>query len=77
MKKILLIGCGAEIGSMLLNLNNPKKDKFKIDTVITNKITSISKDNKEDLQSIYSRLVIADPSLVNLVKLNYKIILLL
>ncbi len=72
MKKILLIGCGAEIGSMLLNLNNPKKDKFKIDTVITNKITSISKDNKEDLQSIYSRLVIADPSLVNLVKLNYK-----
>ncbi len=72
MKKILLIGCGAEIGSMLLNLNNPKKDKFKIDTVITNKITSISKDNKEDLQSIYSRLVIAEPRLVNLVKLNYK-----
>ena len=36
-KKILLVGCGSEIGSMLVNMNSPSKDGFKIDTVLTNK----------------------------------------
>ena len=33
-KKILLAGLGAEIGSMLLSMNDPKKDNLLIDTVI-------------------------------------------
>ena len=37
-KKILLAGFGAEIGSMLVSMNNPKKDGLLIDTVITKPI---------------------------------------
>ena len=61
-KKILLVGLGAEIGSMLLSINNPKKDGLSIDTVITRQI--FSKDNHTQLESLYARLVLNEPSLL-------------
>ena len=42
-KKVLLVGCGSEIGSMLLSMNQQLKDKFIIDTVLTNKISNMRK----------------------------------
>ena len=66
MKKILLVGLGAEIGSMLLSLNNPKKDNLLIDTVITRPITSSK--NYTPLESLYARLVLNDPSILPFLK---------
>ena len=66
-KKILLVGCGSEIGSMLVNMNSPSKDGFKIDTVLTNKI---GKGNS--LKSIYARMVIINPILIDKIVLDYK-----
>ena len=40
MKKVLLVGFGSEIGTNLILQNNPKKDNFVINTVITNTIKS-------------------------------------
>lgn len=38
MKKVLLVGFGSEIGTNLILQNDPKKDNFAINTVITNTI---------------------------------------
>ncbi len=66
-KKILLVGCGSEIGSMLINMNSPSKDGFTIDTVLTKKI------NKENsLKSIYARMIILNPDLIDKIVLDYK-----
>ncbi len=67
LKKVLLIGCGSEIGSMLLSMNNFKKDGFNIDTVLTKKI-----DKNDSLKSIYARMVILNPNLVDKIKINQK-----
>ncbi len=69
-KKILLVGLGAEIGSMLLSLNNPKKDGLSIDTVITRQI--FSKDNHTQLESLYARLVLNEPSLLPYLEIDEK-----
>jgi len=61
-KKILLVGLGAEIGSMLLSMNDPKKDGLVIDTVITRPITSST--NNTQLESLYERLVLNDTSII-------------
>ena len=68
MKKVLLVGFGSEIGSMLLSLNEPKKTNFKITTVITNKINN---DNIKSLDSLYARLLINEPSLIGKIQINY------
>jgi hypothetical protein len=60
-KKILLAGLGAEIGSMLLSLNNPGKDNLFIDTVITRPI--LTGKNYTQLESLYARLVLNDPAI--------------
>ena len=57
LKKILLVGCGSEIGSMLVNMNNASKDGFVIDTVLTKKI-----DKGNSLKSIYARMIILNPT---------------
>jgi hypothetical protein len=38
MTNVLLVGCGAEIGSMLLGMVEPARDGFTIDAVLTNPI---------------------------------------
>ena len=58
-KKILLAGLGAEIGSMLVSMNDPKKDGLLIDTVITKPI--LTGKNHTQLESLYARLVVNNP----------------
>ena len=58
-KKILLAGLGAEIGSMLVSMNDPKKDGLLIDTVITKPIPTGK--NHTQLESLYARLVVNNP----------------
>ena len=65
-KKVILIGFGSEIGSMLLFMNNPAKDKFIIDTVITNKIVNSS---YSPIESLRARVIMANPSIFNKVKI--------
>ena len=68
-KKVLLVGCGSEIGSMLLSMNQQLKDKFIIDTVLTNKI---SNNEKEDMDSINARLILCNPQMIDKIKVDYK-----
>ncbi len=67
MKNILLIGFGSEIGSMLIYLNDPKKDKIYINTVITRLIDSTV---EESLNSLKARLIILNPTLINSIKID-------
>ena len=68
-KKVLLVGFGSEIGSMLLAINDSKKSKIDIKTVITNRIYS---KNYNPLESLYARLVLNNPSLEGQIKLDFK-----
>lgn len=67
MKNILLIGFGSEIGSMLIYLNDPKKDKIYINTVITKLIDATA---EESLNSLRARLIILNPTLINSIKVD-------
>ena len=69
-KRVLLVGLGAEIGSMLLSMNDPKKDGLFIDTVITRPISDSK--NHTQLQSLYARLVLNDPSILPYLKIEEK-----
>ena len=72
-KKVLLVGCGSEIGSMLISMNNLSKDGFLIDTVLTNKIDEKEKNSfKNSLKSVYARIVLSNPSLLEKVSLDIK-----
>jgi len=71
-KKVLLVGCGSEIGSMLLSMNDKTKDKYLIDTVITNKISSSKKSFKENMDSIFARLVLCNPQMIDKATIDYK-----
>jgi len=68
-KKVLLVGCGSEIGSMLLSMNHKSKDKFIIDTVLTNKI---SNNEKENMDSINARLILCNPQMIDKIKIDYQ-----
>ena len=70
MKNLLLIGFGSEIGSMLIYLNNPKKDRIYISTVITRLINPTV---EESLNSLKARLIILNPSLINSIKTDKKV----
>ena len=63
--KVLLIGLGSEIGSMLLFMNNPRKDNFVVDTVITNKIYS---SQFQPIESLRARIIMANPEVIDEVK---------
>ena len=67
-KKILLAGFGAEIGSMLLSMNDTKKEDILIDTVITRPIPS-NKDQTQ-LESLYARLVLNDPAILPFLRID-------
>lgn len=69
-KKILLVGMGSEIGSCLLLLNDPNKDLFLISTVLTNKIDG--NNTLENLKALQARLILNDPSFINLIKIDEK-----
>ena len=67
-KKILLAGLGAEIGSMLVSMNDPKKDGLLIDTVITKPIPT--EKNHTQLESLYARLVVNDPIILPFLEID-------
>ena len=67
-KKILLTGLGAEIGSMLLSMNDPKNDGLLIDTVITRPIPTSK--NHTPLESLYARLVLNDPAILPFLEID-------
>ena len=69
-KNVLLVGFGAEIGSMLLSMNDPKKDNLKIDTVLTRSIPT--KNGNTQLESLYARMVLNEPSILPFLKINKK-----
>ena len=62
MKKAILVGCGAEIGANLLIQNDPAKDGFAIQTVVTNP-PSLDKHYPElrPIDGIVARLAMALP----------------
>lgn len=64
LKKVLLIGCGAEIGSLLVGMVDPEKDGFELSAVLTNPLTTDA--NHPDLapmDSLLARIVLGQPHL--------------
>ena len=72
MKKVLLIGCGSEIGASLLSLSKPEIDGFSISDIITSEISSDPKHPElTGLDSLIARIVIANPNMLDRVKADY------
>ena len=71
-KKILLVGCGSEIGSMLLSMNDFKKDGFVIDTVLTNFAQNSKKNVSDSMDAVFARLILSNPQIFDKANLNYK-----
>ncbi|MHB1397913.1 MAG: hypothetical protein ACYDAI_08310 [Trichloromonadaceae bacterium] len=66
MKKILLIGCGAEIGSMLLGMLQPQVDGLQIAAVLTHPVaTDPSHPGLTPMDGLCARLVIGSPQLLD------------
>lgn len=66
MKKILLIGCGAEIGSMLLGMLQPQLDGLQIAAVLTHPVaTDPSHPGLTSLDGLCARLVLGSPQLLD------------
>jgi len=63
-KKAILVGCGAEIGANLLIQNDPAKDGFAIQTVVTNP-PSLDKHYPDlrPIDGIIARLAMAQPGM--------------
>ena len=72
MKSVLLVGCGAEIGSSFIGMNQPDNDGFRVGAILTNPIEENSiHQHLKPIDSILARIVMADPSLLDAVTLNY------
>ena len=66
MKKILLIGCGAEIGSMLLGMLQPQLDGLQIAAVLTHPVaTDPSHPGLTSMDGLCARLVLGNPQLLD------------
>lgn len=73
MKSVLLVGCGAEIGANLIGMNDPEKDGFHIDTILTRVIDGDSYNpHLKPIDSLFARIVLAQPNLLDEVKVNYE-----
>ncbi len=65
MKSVLLVGCGAEIGSVLLGMVKPAEDGFNIGAVLTNPVvTDPQHPHLSPLDGLCARLVLAQPQLL-------------
>ncbi len=72
MKRVLLVGCGAEIGAMLLVMNDPTKDGFVIDAILTRVIAGDAYNpNLRPIDSLYARIVLAQPDMLDAVSIDY------
>ena len=66
MKKILLVGCGAEIGSLLLGMLEPQKDGLRIAAVLTTPVAADpSHPETTPLDGLCARIVLAQPHLLD------------
>lgn len=70
--RILLIGCGAEIGSTLVTLESNKENGFSITDVLTNPIEPDPKHpHLSPLDSLVARIILANPTLIDQVSVDY------
>lgn len=71
MKKAILVGAGAEIGSNLLLLNDPESDGFTITTVLTN-APPVNKHYPylRPIDGIAARLALAQPGAHSLIQIS-------
>jgi hypothetical protein len=66
MKKILLVGCGAEIGSLLLGMVEPERDGLKVAAVLTGPVaTDPNHPEMTALDGLCARIVLAQPALLD------------
>jgi hypothetical protein len=66
MKKVLLVGCGAEIGSLLLGMVEPQQDGLQIAAVLTSPVaTDPNHPELTSMDGLCARIVLAQPSLVD------------
>jgi hypothetical protein len=66
MKKILLVGCGSEIGSLLLGMVDPERDGLQVAAVLTNPVaTDPNHPEMTALDGLCARIVLAQPSLLD------------
>jgi hypothetical protein len=66
MNRVLLIGCGAEIGSMLLGMLKPQTDGLQIAAVLTHPVaTDPSYPDLTPMDGLCARLVLALPQLLD------------
>ncbi|MBP9853716.1 MAG: hypothetical protein KBD53_02480 [Candidatus Omnitrophica bacterium] len=73
MKKVLLVGCGAEIGATLLSMNDPKRDGFAITAILTHTISGDPKHPQlKPLDSLYARIVLAQPHMLDKIIMDYE-----
>ena len=71
MKRILLVGCGAEIGSVLLGMVQPTRDGFAIGAVLTNQVATDPKHPKlTPMDGLCARIVLAQPRLLDQVSVE-------
>ena len=68
--RILLVGLGSEIGSMLLSLLKSKSENVEIKGILTNKI--FKNDLKKGYGSVIARMILNDPSMINDIKYHEK-----
>ena len=71
MKQVLLVGCGAEIGSVLLGMVQPTRDGFAIGAVLTNQVATDPKHPKlTPMDGLCARIVLAQPRLLDQVSVE-------
>ena len=65
MKKILLIGCGAEIGALITGMIEPEQHGLSIASILTNAIAGDKKHPDMDgIDSLIARILLAAPHLL-------------
>ena len=66
MKRILLVGCGAEIGSLLVGMIDPEKDGLEIAAILTHSIgTDPKHPTLTGVDSLIARVVLAQPHMLD------------
>jgi len=71
MKSVLLVGCGAEIGSTLVGLLRPESDGLEIGGILTNPIAGDPKHPMlGPLNSLLARVVLANPDMLDHVSVD-------
>lgn len=69
MQRVLLVGCGAEIGSLLLGMIDPAHDGLEISAILTHPIEPDPKHpTLTGIDSLIARIVLAQPATLDLVQ---------